>query len=278
MKKIALISGPTSGIGYTTALELAHRGYELILVARNETKTRKLQGEISHLVHSEFIFCDLASIASVNEAVAEIKRKYASIDLLINNAGLIAQNRRNSVDGIELTFATNHLGPFVLTTGLIALLRAGNKPRIVHVSSQAHFFAFFYKSSLLANPPRYQDLVVYSWSKLANILFSNELARRLKPFGITSNAVHPGTVASNFAREGNGVVALFMKVFRPVLRQAEQGAATVIHVATAPELSEVTGQYFVNNRAARTSGRAKDTALGTGLWALSEKLIADVGR
>lgn len=276
MSKIALITGSTSGIGYMTALALAGKGYDLILVARNEAKVRKLQEEIGDQVSTGFIFCDLSSIASVTEAVAEIREKYTKIDVLINNAGLILERRQNSIDGIELTFATNHVGPFALTTGLIGLLQAADHPRIVHVASEAHFFAFFYKTATLINPPRYHDLIVYGRSKLANILFSNELAARLKSTGITSNAVHPGTVASNFAGEGSGITALFMKLFRPFFRNATQGAAGTVYAATSPELEGITGKYFANNKPARTSGKSKNRELGLELWTLSEKLIASI--
>ncbi|WP_143061729.1 SDR family NAD(P)-dependent oxidoreductase [Dyadobacter sp. SG02] len=275
MRKTALITGPTSGIGRFTALELARRGYDLILVARNAAKARQLQMEIGNAVSTGFVQCDLSSIASVKEAVEEIKAGYQHIDLLINNAGLIVQHRQTSVDGIELTFATNHLGPFILTTGLVDLLKAAESAKVVNLASAAHFFAFRYQTTKLANPPHYHDLVIYSRTKLANILFSNELSERLAPFGITSNAVHPGTVSSSFAGDGNGVTAWFMKFFKPLLRTPQQAAADIVNVATAPELNDITGQYFAHSKPARSSGKAKNRALARELWAFSEAL-ADV--
>jgi len=270
--RIALITGATSGIGRITALELAKKGFDLILVARNEEKVRQLQIEIGDQVKTDFIECDLSSINSVRKAVEMIRQRYTRIDVLINNAGMITQHKQMSVDGIEMTFATNHVGPFLLTIGLIALLQVGTKSRIVHVSSAAHYFAFF-KIEKLVNPDYYQDLIVYGRSKLANILFSNELAERLKPFGITSNCVHPGTVASNFAGSGTGVTSTFMRLFKPLLKTTEQGARTSIYAATSPDLDGVTGKYFVNCRPARTSGAAKNKDLGKRLWELSEELI-----
>nr|WP_295923063.1 SDR family oxidoreductase [uncultured Dyadobacter sp.] len=275
MNKTALITGPTSGIGRATALELARRGYDLILVARSGSKTRKLQDEIGNRVHTAFIPCDLSSIASAKQAVEEIKASYRQIDVLINNAGLIAQHRQTTDDGIELTFATNHVGPFILTTGLIDLLKAADAARVINLASEAHFFALGYQTAKLANPPRYHDLVVYGRSKLANILFSNELAERLAPFGITSNAVHPGTVSSNFAGEGNGATALFMRLFRSFLRTPEEAAAGIVYLATAPEVFDVTGRYFANSKPARSSGKAKSRALARELWAFSE-ILTDV--
>ncbi|GGH25676.1 short-chain dehydrogenase [Dyadobacter endophyticus] len=276
MRKTALITGPTSGIGRFTALELARRGYDLILVARNEAKARQLQLEIGDAVSTGFIQCDLSSIGSVKQAVEEITTNYHRIDLLVNNAGLIVQHRQTTADGIELTFATNHLGPFILTTGLVDLLKAAESARIVNLASAAHFFAFRYRTAKLANPQHYHDLLIYSRSKLANILFSNELSERLAPFGITSNAVHPGTVSSSFGGNGNGATSWFMKYFKPFFRTPEQAAADIIHVATAPELNAVTGRYFANSKPARSSAKAKNRALARELWAFSEVLAEAV--
>lgn len=276
MRKTALITGPTSGIGRFTALELARRGYDLILVARNEAKARQLQLEIGDAVSTGFIQCDLSSIGSVKQAVEEITTNYHRIDLLVNNAGLIVQHRQTTADGIELTFATNHLGPFILTTGLVDLLKAAESARIVNLASAAHFFAFRYRTAKLANPQHYHDLLIYSRSKLANILFSNELSERLAPFGITSNAVHPGTVSSSFGGNGNGATSWFMKYFRPFFRTPEQAAAGIIHVATAPELNDVTGRYFANSKPARSSAKAKSRVLARELWAFSEVLAEAV--
>lgn len=270
--RIALITGPTSGIGYVTALELAKRGFDLILVARSESKVRALQEIIGGRVKTDFISCDLSSLRSVEQAVQTIKVRHERIDVLINNAGIIVQSKQFSVDGIELTFATNHVGPFVLTTGLIDLLKAGDRSRIVNVASEAHFFAFYDEKELI-NPRRYQDLIVYGRSKLANLLFSNELAERLLPYGITSNAVHPGTVASNFAGDGSGVTAWFMKLFRPFFKTMQQGAETTVYVATSSDLEGVTGTYFVNSRPGRSSRAARNSELGKSLWKLTEELV-----
>ena len=272
MRKTALITGPTSGIGRFTALELARRGYDLILVARNQAKARQLQREIGNAVSTGFVQCDLSSIGSVKQAVEVIKASYQQIDLLINNAGLIVQHRQTTADGIELTFATNHVGPFILTTGLVDLLKAAESARVVNLASEAHFLALRYRTAKLANPPHYHDLLIYGRSKLANILFSNELSERLAPFGITSNAVHPGTVSSSFGGDGNGATSWFMKYFKPFFRTPEQAAAGIVHIATAPELNDVTGRYFTNGKPARSSSKAKSRVLARELWEFSEAL------
>jgi NAD(P)-dependent dehydrogenase (short-subunit alcohol dehydrogenase family) len=275
--KIAVITGATSGIGYVTAIELAKKGFDLILVARNEAKVSALQKVIGDHVKTDFVLCDLSSIFSVREAVRIIREQYDRIDVLINNAGLLVQNKQFSIDGVELTFATNHIGPFVLTTGLIDLLKAADHARIIHVSSEAHLFAFF-DIDKLVNPSWYQDLIVYGRSKLANILFSNELSDQLREFGITSNALHPGTVSSNFAGNGDGVSAFFMKLFRPFFKTVEQGAATSIYLATSPEVAGVSGKYFVNCEPGRTSSASKDRELGKLLWKLSEEVVEKQGK
>jgi NAD(P)-dependent dehydrogenase (short-subunit alcohol dehydrogenase family) len=267
---VALITGPTSGIGYVTAVELSKKGFDLILVARNKQKVEALQKDIGDCVTTDFISCDLGSIESVKAAVTEIRNRYTKIDVLINNAGLLVQNKEKSVDGIELTFATNHIGPFVLTTGLVSLLKPG--ARVVNVASEAHFFAFF-SIDKLVDPDFYQDLIVYGRSKLANILFSNELSDRLFTYGVTSNALHPGTVASNFAGNGNGLTAAFMKLFRPFFKTVKQGAATTIYLASSPEVQGITGKYFVGKKSGRSSSAAKNKALGKQLWKLSEELV-----
>jgi NAD(P)-dependent dehydrogenase (short-subunit alcohol dehydrogenase family) len=270
--KIALITGPTSGIGRITAIELAKRGFDLILVARNPDKVRLLQQELNNAVKSDFVECDLSSIASVQAAVKTIWQSHTHIDVLINNAGLIMDKKQFSKDGIELTFATNHIGPFVLTTGLIDLLKASDRPRIINVSSLAHRFTVF-DITKFVNPKNFIDLFVYGRSKLANILFSNELAERLQHFGITSNALHPGIIASSFAKDRYGITALLLKLIRPLSKSPLQGAQTTIYLATSPNVERVTGRYFKNYRPVKPSADARNRTYAKELWALSEQLV-----
>ncbi|SDG20328.1 Short-chain dehydrogenase [Dyadobacter soli] len=275
MSKTALITGPTSGIGRHTAIQLAEKGYDLILVARNAAKAIALQNEIGDSVHTDFVECDLSSIASVRRAVDEIRTRYQRLDLLINNAGLIVQRRETTPEGIERTFATNHVGPFVLTTGLVGLLKAADGARIVNLASEAHFFALRYATRKLANPPHYHDLVIYGRSKLANILFSNELAEQLAACNIASNAVHPGTVSSSFGGDGNGATAWFMKMFKPFFRTPSEAAAQIVELATSEAFEGVTGQYFANSRPAKRSANAGSRKLARELWLYTERLITE---
>ncbi|GAB2789559.1 SDR family oxidoreductase [Rhabdobacter roseus] len=269
--RLALITGPTSGIGKITAIELAKRNFDLILVARNPQKVAELQRELGNHVQTDFVECDLARLSSVREAVAKIKARYSKLDVLINNAGLMMDHLEISPDGVEMTFATNHLGPFLLTTELLDLLKAGDQARIVHVSSEAHRFGTF-RIDQLAQPATFSSWGTYGNSKLANILFSNALAERLQPFGITSNALHPGGVATNFAGQSTGLVNLTMKLIRPFFKTPEEGAQMTIYLASSPEVEGVTGKYFSDLKQKKPHKDAQSSFLANKLWALSEEL------
>ncbi len=269
-QKIAVITGPTAGIGKVTTLALAQKGFKMVLLARNPEKARALQQQIGQEIPADFIRTDLADLDSVRSAVQTIRQRYQKIDVLINNAGVIADQKAFSPNQIELTFASNHLGHFLLTTELLGLLKAAGDARIVHVSSGAHRFARF-RIDDLVNPARYFHFTVYGNSKLANILFSNELAERYNT--ITSNALHPGTVASSFGWASTGVIKWFVQLGKPFFKTAEQGARTSIYLAASPDVKGVTGGYFENARPGKRSAAAKDKGLAVALWELSEALV-----
>lgn len=273
-KKIALITGPTSGIGKITALELAKRGYNLILLARDAKKADALQLEIGDLAETSFVECDLSDLEQVQRAVEQIHANHSHIDLLVNNAGLIKPREEYSKNGIEMTFAVNHVGPFLLTTGLIDLLAAGKDARIVNVSSGAHKFGNF-RIDQLVKPNKFTIWTSYGNSKLANILFSNELAERLKPQGITSNALHPGFVATSFGTSGSSLGSFLMWLGRPLAKSAAEGVQTSLYLATSPEVAGVTGKYFTDMKPLTPSKDARSKYLATKLWDLSEELVKD---
>jgi NAD(P)-dependent dehydrogenase (short-subunit alcohol dehydrogenase family) len=273
-KKIALITGPTSGIGKVTARELAKRGYNLILLARNPQKADELQMEIGDKAETSFVECDLSSLVSVQHAVEEIKANHSRIDVLINNAGMMMDEEVITKDGIEMSFQVNHLGHFLLTTGLIELLKAGKDARVIHVSSEAHRMGKF-RISQLVQPDKFNSWVTYSNSKLANILFSNELARRLQSFGITSNALHPGVVATGFGSNNSGLSKIVMWLARPFFKSPQEGAQTSIYLATSPEVRTVTGKYFSDLKQKSPHKDAESQLLATKLWELSEALVKD---
>lgn len=270
--RTVLITGPTSGIGRITAFALAQKGYKLILLARDHAKVTALQKELSEYGEAYIVIADLADLQSVRRAVAQIKRDFTSLDVLINNAGLIVDTYERSAQGYELTFAINHLGHFLLTTELIDLLKAGRAPRIVHVSSEAHRIGGF-KISELAQPASYKSWVAYGSSKLANILFSNELARRLAPEGITSNALHPGAVATNFAGNTGGFTRWMMRLAKPFFITEKEGAQTTIYLSSSPEVEGKSGGYYAKSRLKTPNRDAQSTYLATELWKLSEALI-----
>ena len=273
-KKTALITGPTSGIGKVTALELAKRGFNLILLARNAKKADELQVEIGDQAETTFVECDLSSLESVQRAVEQLHANHSHLDVLVNNAGLMMDHEKYSENGIEMTFAVNHVGHFLLTTGLIDLLEAGKDARIVHVSSGTHHIGKF-RIDQLVKPGKFSTWTTYGNSKLANILFSNELAERLQPQGITSNALHPGFVATSFGSGSTGFPKLLMWLARPFGKSPQEGAQTSIYLASSPEALGVTGKYFEDSKPKAPSKDAQSKFLATKLWELSEELVKD---
>jgi NAD(P)-dependent dehydrogenase (short-subunit alcohol dehydrogenase family) len=226
----------------------------------------------------ELVLFDLGSLAYVRTGAAEILRRCPRIDVLVNNAGVVLSERRVTVDGLEATFAVNHLGHFLLTELLLDRLKASAPARIVTVASTAHKGA---RRGLdfddLQSERHYRAMSVYSKSKLANIYFTTELARRLAGTGVTANCLHPGTVATGYGRDGDarGALALGLKLSAPFFLSPEKGARTSVYVASAAELAEVTGRYFVRCRVATPSKSAQDQKAAQRLWGESEKLVAE---
>lgn len=273
--RLCLITGANSGIGRITALELAKKGFDIIMLCRNLEKGRLVRDEIKKVgktTRVELLRCDLADQDSVVQAAREISERYDHLDVLVNNAGLFIEKEQFSPDGIELTFATNHLGPFLLTNLLLDLLRKGHNARIVTVSSAAHRFDGGFKLSELARPKSYSAWGAYGASKLANILFAKELAERLLDDGITSNSLHPGGVNTNFAGDTASLTGLALKVLKPFFRTPEQGAETSIYLASSPEVEHVTGLYFADKKPSTPSQQARSDYNAKQLWSLSEQL------
>ncbi len=219
---------------------------------------------------------DLADLASVRDFASRFTAGHDHIDVLLNNAGVMLGSRRETVDGYEMTFQVKHLGPFLLTNLLREQLVAGNAARVVNVASAAHSGA---RKGLdfddLQSTRRYRGFGVYSQTKLANILFTRELARRWDDTGITANALHPGFVASRFGRDGDGgrLTGMVFPLLKPFALTPEQGAQTQVYVASAPELAGITGGYWVKSAPASPSAAAQDDAAAARLWEVSEQLI-----
>jgi NAD(P)-dependent dehydrogenase (short-subunit alcohol dehydrogenase family) len=272
--KICLVTGATSGIGRVTAQALAQQGATVVLVGRDAERTAATVSRIQQETgnpHVEGLLADLSAQAQVRQLAGEFQRRFARLDVLLNNAGAFFARRQVSVDGIEMTLALNHLAYFLLTHLLLDTLKATPAARIVNVSSNAHSKARFD----FADPQgaqRYRGWYAYGQSKLANLLFTYELARRLAGTGVTANAVHPGFVATRFGHNNRGLVALFVWLAQCRALSPEQGAETLIYLATSPEVAGVTGAYFVKKRSVESSAASYDQAAAQHLWQLSEEL------
>ncbi|HEV8193985.1 MAG TPA: SDR family oxidoreductase [Ktedonobacterales bacterium] len=273
--KICLITGATSGIGFITARELAAKGMTVVLVGRDPAKTKAADEHIKHETgntQGEYLVADLSSQAEVRRLANDFKQRHSRLDVLLNNAGAMFTSQQQSADGIEMTLTLNHLAPFLLTHLLLDTLKASAPARIVVVGSDAHNGARNSFDDPQQKRRGYAGLRAYSESKLANIMFTYELARHLAGTGVTANALHPGFVASNFARNNGGLVGFGMLLLRPIMISSERGAQTSIYLASSPEGEGVTGQYFVKCKPARSSAASYDEAAQRHLWEMSEEL------
>jgi NAD(P)-dependent dehydrogenase (short-subunit alcohol dehydrogenase family) len=274
--KIVLVTGANQGIGKATAIGLAKQGARVVLVSRNADKGRAALADVraaSPTGDAQLIVADLSSQAEVRRAAAELRTHHSRLDVLVNNAGVFVPERHETPDGMEETFAVNHLAPFLLTTELLDLLKASAPSRIVTVSSEMHRGAKMLWDDLQFASHRYGGMKAYGQSKLANVLFTYELARRLEGTGVTANALHPGVIASGFGQTYPGAMSFFVKVARPFLLTAEEGAKTSIYLASSPAVEGVTGQYFSKCKPVKSNAVSYDEASQRKLWALSLELV-----
>lgn len=279
-RKVAIVTGANSGIGLETARELARRGMRVIMTARHRERGLRAVDAVGASVRGAEVSLevfDLADMASVRAAAQRILAAEPRIDRLVNNAGLILQKRQKTVDGFEATLAINHLGPFLFTRLLLPRLIESGAARIVHVASRAHKrVRGMAWDDLMNERRRYVPFLAYGQSKLANILFSNELARRIASTRVTSNALHPGVVATGFAREGDltGILGFAWRALTPLMLSASEGARTSLHCATASELEGVSGKYFADEAEAEPTAAARSGENARRLWLESERLLA----
>ncbi len=272
--KICLITGSTSGIGKVTALELAKLGATVVIVSRDRSRGEAARAELAANSGNQAIdllVADLSSLAAIRQLAQDFKSRYDRLHILVNNAGAVNTRRTLTVDGFETTFAVNHLAYFLLTNLLLDVLKASAPARIVSVSSGAHTSGTI-RFDDLQGERRYSAFGAYGQSKLANILFTYELDRRLAGTGVTANCLHPGGVATGFGRNNGGLVRLIFRLIGPLLRTPEQGAETVVYLASAPEIEGVSGKYFVDKREARSSAESQDQAIAGRLWEVSAEL------
>ncbi|HYG63716.1 MAG TPA: SDR family oxidoreductase [Thermoanaerobaculia bacterium] len=274
--KRVLITGATSGIGLEASVELARRGARVVMVGRDPGKTERAVAEVKGRSGSgevSFLLCDFSSQAEIRRLAQEVLASHERLDVLVNNAGAVNKERRVTGDGIEMTFAVNHLGYFLLTHLLTDLLARSAPARVVSVASEAHRDGTLDFEDL-GFERGYTIMRAYSRSKLANVLFSNELARRLAGTGVTSNCLHPGVVATNIWSGAPGWI-------RPVIQlvalaffiSPEKGATPIVHLVAGPDLERVTGQYFVRHKPALPALIARDETVARRLWRVSGEMV-----
>ncbi len=274
--KVCLVTGASSGLGFVTARGLARLGATVVMVCRNQQKGEAEQAEIKTASGNDkvdLLLADLSSQQSIRQLADEFKRKYDRLDVLVNCAGGVRGKRELTADGYEQTFALNHLGYFLLTNLLLDTLKASAPSRIVSVASEAQSFGRINFDDLMG-AKKYSAWGAYGQSKLANVMFTYELARQLAGSGVTANAVHPGVVRSGFGGDFGGIIGLGMKLIRPFEITPERGAQTIIYLATSPEVEGVSGEYFSNKKPIKSKKQSYDVADQQRLWQVSEQLTA----
>ena len=272
--KTVVITGGTSGIGEVAALELAQMGARIVLVARDKSRAeatlarlRKRGSALVHAVH----YADLTRLAEMKRVATQIAAVEPRIDVLINNAGAMFGARRITQDGLERTFALNHMAYFVMTEGLCARLAGAGDARIVNTASDAHRGATLDLSDLQSEQGS-GAMQAYGRSKLCNILFTRELARRLHGSGITANCLHPGFVATRFGDQSGGLISHMIWLAKFLAISPAEGARTIVHLASSPEVAGISGKYFYKCRATTPSPAAQDDQAALLLWERSAKL------
>ncbi len=272
--KVCVLTGGTSGIGRETAVALAALGARLALVCRDRRRGDDTVAEIAARTGNRNVAIHLADLSAqrdVRRVAAELLARYPEVHVLVNNAGVVNLRHSLTGDGIETVFATNHLAYFLLTLLLLERLRASAPARIVNVASEAHRFGRIDFDDL-SNAQRYRAMRVYGQSKLANILFTYELARRLAGSGVTVNCLHPGAVGTRLGHNNGAVARVLASALRPFFRSPAQGADTSIWLASSPAVEGVTGHYFVRRKPKRSSPASYDEATARRLWDVSLRL------
>jgi NAD(P)-dependent dehydrogenase (short-subunit alcohol dehydrogenase family) len=273
-EKVCLITGATSGIGKATAMGLANMGASVVMVGRDRGRGEAALAEIkegSANASVDLMLADLSSQQEIHRLADDFKEAYPRLDVLINNAGVIRSKRVTTADGIEMTFAVNHLASFLLTNLLLDLLKASAPSRIVNVASgeQRNGIIDF---NDLQGEKGYKTAKAYSQSKLATVLFTYELARRLEGTGVAVNCLHPGVVGTNLGSGVSGVFGFTVRALTPLMKSSEKGAETSIYLASSPEVEGLSGKYFVKKAEARSSDVSHDQRLARRLWEVSAEL------
>jgi retinol dehydrogenase-12 len=270
------VTGPTAGIGRAASLDFARRGAKLTLFCRSREKAEALQGEIvaSGGVTPSIIMMDMTDLGSVRRAGEQFIAENDSLDVLLNNAGVVNTSRKETVDGFEETLAVNHFAPFLLTGLLLPALQRSQGARIVNVSSHAHTFVKGMGYEDMQATRNYRTFREYGRSKLANILFTRSLSRKLERHNITVNCLHPGAVSTSLGTQNGGFFSRNLpRLLKPFFRSPEQGAQTSIYLCCSDEVAQVSGRYFVNSKQKQPKPWACDDAAADRLWAYTEQCL-----
>lgn len=274
--KLCIVTGANSGIGKETARYFAKQGAYVVMVCRNEGRAKQARQElINDTGHTgiEVMLADLALQHDVREVAGRINEKFEKVDLLVNNAGLIAGEREETIDGIEKTIAVNHLAPFLLTNLLLEKMEEAPGARVINVSSEAHQLgAQIFDIDNLQLTTGYTSMKAYGISKLCNIMFTHELAKRCKGTTITAYSLHPGVVGTQLAEEAGWFMKVVYTVGKPFMRSPRKGAETTIYLATATDIEDESGKYFKNKKVASPASIAFDDSLTKKLWDKSTAL------
>ena len=274
--KTCVVTGANSGIGLETAVALASEGARVAIVCRTPEKSERAASEIRRRASGADVLtfaADLSSQRAVRAVAAQLASALPRLNVLVNNAGLMLRERVLTEDGLETTFAVNHLAYFLLARLLEPQLAAAAPSRVVNVSSRAHLSGTLRFENLMGSR-EYDGWQAYTQSKLANVVFTYELARRLAGTAVTANCLHPGVVGTNIGHAGPTWIRYGIKVVRPFLLSSKRGAATSIYLASSPDVQGVSGKYFVDRREERTSVESYDPAVAARLWTVSEELTA----
>ena len=263
-----MVTGASSGIGRAAAIELAEQGATVVPVGRDAGRTE----QVARKVGGEPLVADFSSLAAVRTLADELLARHDRIDVLVNNAGLVAGRRRLTADGLELTMAVNHFAPFLLTNLLLDRLRASAPARIVTTASDAHRGGLLDVSDLDFDR-RWSAWSAYGTSKLANILFTRALARRLEGTGVIANCLHPGVIRTGLARGASVPIRVGWRALSVFFGSPRKGASTIVYLASSPEAADVSGGYFADSRPATPSAQAQDDELAEELWDRSAALV-----
>src|ERR671916_1172731 len=271
--KVALVTGGTSGIGKATAMALAAMGADVVVVGRDRERGEGAAAEIRARTGGkvDLALADLSSQAEVRALAEEFERRYDRLDVLVNNAGLVQSTRTESPDGLETTLAINHLAPFLLTNLLLDTLKESAPSRVVTVSSEAERWGNIDFDDLQSKK-KYRGFPVYGMTKLANIMFTYELAERLEGTGVTATCMHPGAVNTRFGTNNGGPLTLLFWAFKPFMRTSDQGADTVNYLASSWEVEGVSGKYYLDRKWIEPQQIALDPEARRKLWEASEEL------